>query len=412
MSAVAERPTTKFDKMRLKFMGATAPKPLGYDGATGGQGDGATKDENDAYAQFAQSLDKIVWHDRGQRVTGVISTIDQDGATIDLGGKAPAFLPTEEATLDPDTKIQDILELGQQVEVEIIRNADPESVTVSIRRILTEQAWEHVGKVFDEGGNIEATVSRIIKGGALVRVMGLQAFLPGSQVVGGPPTEALLGKKLLCKVLNLEPYEKLMVSNKNAVLEDQIALLVEGSVVEGTVTSVKPFGAFIDTGVVSGLLHISQISTGQFLKPPDVERIFPLGSKIKALIMSVDIPNRKMSLSTKNLEAEPGDMLKDPQAVYEHAEEGAALFRERVQMLKELKEQDEALLAAQLKENDSVMDILDAEFTPAAPETDAAPAAREAPVAPVPAVPPMAAVPPVARPNAPVDGDAGTETVA
>merc|ERR1719353_2523272 len=119
--------------------------------------------------------------------------IDQDGASIDLGGKAPAFLPAQEATLDPDAKIEDILEIGQEVEVEIIRNADPESVTVSIRRILTEQAWAQVAKVFDEGANVEATVSRIIKGGALVRVLGLQAFLPGSQVVGGPPTEDLVG---------------------------------------------------------------------------------------------------------------------------------------------------------------------------------------------------------------------------
>lgn len=324
---------------------------------------------------------------------------EPNGAMIDLGGKAPAFLPAQEATLLPDAKVQDVLEIGQQVEVEIIRNADPEAVTVSIRRILTEQAWAQIAKVFDEAANIEATVVRIIKGGCLVRVLGLQAFLPGSQVVGGPPTEDLMGKKLLCKILKLEPGESFMVSNKNAEFEDQLASLVEGRVVDGTVSAVKPFGVFIDTGALSGLLHISQVSN-TFLTPENLETTFPLRSKVKALIISVDIPNRKMALSTKKLEKEPGDMLKDPQAVYEHAEEAAALFREQVQMEKDA--------IFKLKEED-VLDMfgLDLDFKPAAAEIDAAPAAAVAPVAPVAAVPPVAPKAPVAQ-----DGAAGTETSA
>jgi len=160
-------------------------------------------------------------------------------------------------------------------------------------------------------------------------VEGLRAFLPGSHFLAGQtPTEEFIGKKLELKFLDVDKEtSRLVVSHRKAVVDSQIHDLHVGSVLKGVVTAVKPYGAFVDIGGMSGLLHISQISCDHI---SNVESVIPVGTTIKCMVISQDKGKGRVALSTKTLEQEPGDMIKDQQKVMDHAEETAAKYQERI----------------------------------------------------------------------------------
>ena len=120
---------------------------------------------------------------------------------------------------------------------------------------------------------------------------------------------------------------RLVVSHKKAMVDSQIHDLSVGSVLKGVVTAVKPYGAFIDIGGMSGLLHISQISCDHI---SNVESIIPVGTQIKCMVISQDKGKGRVALSTKTLEQEPGDMIKDQAKVFDNAEATAAKYQERI----------------------------------------------------------------------------------
>merc|ERR1719502_1185191 len=163
----------------------------------------------------------------------------------------------------------------------------------------------------------------------MMLVEGLRSFLPGSHFLAGQtPNESMIGMKLEVKFLDVDKdTSRLVVSHRKAVVDSQIHDLSVGSVLKGVVTAVKPYGAFIDIGGMSGLLHISQISCDHI---SSVESVLPVGSAIKCMVISQDKGKGRVALSTKTLEQEPGDMIKDQQKVYDHAEETAAKYQERI----------------------------------------------------------------------------------
>merc|ERR1719502_888961 len=160
-------------------------------------------------------------------------------------------------------------------------------------------------------------------------VEGLRSFLPGSHFLAGQtPTEEFIGRKLEVKFLDVDKdTSRLVVSHRKAVVDTQIHDLNVGAVLKGVVTAVKPYGAFVDIGGMSGLLHISQISCDHI---SNVESVLPVGSAIKCMVISQDKGKGRVALSTKTLEQEPGDMIKNQAKVFEFAEETAAKYQERI----------------------------------------------------------------------------------
>merc|ERR1719181_1215308 len=158
---------------------------------------------------------------------------------------------------------------------------------LSRRRILYGEAWEKVATLFADDSSSEGEVVAVNRGGAMMQVEGLRAFLPGSHFLAGQnPTEDFVGKKLEVKFLDVDKVSnRLVVSHRKAVVDSQIKDLSVGSVLKGIVTAVKPYGAFIDIGGMSGLLHISQISTEHI---SSVEAIIPVGTTIKCMVISQD----------------------------------------------------------------------------------------------------------------------------
>jgi len=284
------------------------------------------------YQEFESALEGLSYNfSEGDIIPGVVQQLDPNGAMVDVGAKASALCPTVEVSIAQGTALEDVLAPGDEREFQIIRseNADGE-LLLSIRRIEFSRAWARVAQLAAEDVTIMGTVTSVNRGGGLVVVEGLRAFLPGSHIsVRRESQEDLVGMELPLKLIQVDPDEKkLVVSHRLAAAASRMTSLETGSVVAGTVRSVKPYGAFVDIGGVSGLLHISQISHDHV---KDIEAVLSAGMEVKAYVMNQDKDKGRISLSTKVLENEPGDMMTDSAAVFAGAEEIAERYHARVE---------------------------------------------------------------------------------
>jgi len=289
-------------------------------------------------------------------VKGTVVQYDNGGCIVDIGAKASAFLPTAEASLimNQGDDIEDLINVDEERNFQIISEEDENGqLLVSVRRIQYREAWDTVIAKNAEDGVFEATVVGVNRGGAICLVDGLRAFLPGSHLTGQLPTEDLIGQTLPLKFLEVnQEANKLVVSNRRAVVEEQMSDLSRGDIITGIVKALKPYGAFVEVGGMSGLLHISQISYDRI---DDLEKVLQPGTQVKCMIIDHDKVNGRIALSTKTLEPEPGDMLRDPKRVFEMAEETAARYHERMEA--ERKAREEAAKDIVLGLGDSLDDL-------------------------------------------------------
>jgi len=279
---------------------------------------------------FARLLDKYDYHfSPGEIVAGTVFSIEPRGALIDIGAKTAAFIPLAEMSISRIEHPSEMLQPNETREFFILTEENEEGqLTLSIRRIEYMRAWERVRQLQAEDATVRSAIFATNRGGALVRIEGLRGFIPGSHISTRKPKEELLGEELPLKFLEVdEDRNRLVLSHRRALVERKMNKLEVGEVVTGTVRGIKPYGAFIDIGGVSGLLHISEISHEHIDTP---HTVFNVNDEVKVMIIDLDAERGRISLSTKQLEAEPGAMTRDPQAVYAGAEEMAAKYREQL----------------------------------------------------------------------------------
>jgi small subunit ribosomal protein S1 len=306
---------TKFDRMRLKF-GLPTPE----EAKTGF-----------SYDEFANAMSDFDYNFKdGDRCVGRVYQYEPNGALVDIGAKASAYCPLPEMSMHRLDKPEDALDLGEDREFQIISNEDQNGqLRVSIRRMEFALAWERVAQLQSEDVTIYAEVIQVNRGGCLVLVEGLRAFLPGSHMAMRNPREDMVGVELPLKFLEVDAAKnRLVVSHRRAMVEKQITALVTGQIIQGVVRGVKPYGAFIDLNGVSGLLHISQISHDHI---SDISAVLKEGSEIKCMVLQQDKEKGRISLSTKTLEPEPGDFIRDPQMVFDRADEMCARYHARLE---------------------------------------------------------------------------------
>jgi len=293
---------------------------------------------------------------RNAVVTGTVVQYENSGCIVDIGAKASAFLPINEASLvqEQGASIESLVELDKEMQVQIISEEDENGqLLVSVRRIQYREAWEKVKALQETDDVFEATVIAVNRGGAICLVEGLRAFLPGSHLTGQLPTEDIIGQVLPLKFLEVNQDDnKLVVSNRRAVVEQQMADLSRGDIINGMVKALKPYGAFVEVGGMSGLLHISQISYDRI---DDLEKVLQPGQQVKCMIIDHDKVNGRIALSTKTLEPEPGDMLRDSAKVFELAEETAAKYHERMEAERKAREESAKSIVVSL--GDSLEDL-------------------------------------------------------
>lgn len=276
---------------------------------------------------FAKALEQ---HDyqfqRGQVVRGKVASYDSDGVFIDIGGKAAAFLPSDEVSLQRTTDLEKRLPLGEEREFLIIREQDADGqVTLSLRQLEIRQAWKRLADLQENSETVQARVSGINKGGVTVDVQGIRGFIPRSHLVDRDGLEALVGRAITVSLIEVDPSRRrLVLSQRLATQAASLGQLEIGQLVSGKIVGIKPFGVFVDFDGTTGLLHINQISKNYVSA---LETLFEPGQPIKALIIDIDEPKRRVSLSTKVLENYPGEILEKMADVMADAETRAEKAR-------------------------------------------------------------------------------------
>ena len=293
--------------------------------------------------EFASLLGKYDYNFKpGDLVKGTVFALEPKGAMIDIGAKTAAFMPMQEVSINRVEGLSDVLQPSESREFFIMSEENEDGqLALSIRRIEYQRAWERVRQLQKEDATIYSEVFATNRGGALVRVEGLRGFIPGSHISARKIKEDLEGEFLPLKFLEVdEERNRLVLSHRRALVEKKMNRLEVGEVVVGNVKGIKPYGAFIDIGGVSGLLHISEISHEHIETP---HNILNVNDQMKVMIIDLDSERGRISLSTKALEPEPGDMLTDPQKVFNKAEEMAAKYK---QMLFEQTDENEETISA------------------------------------------------------------------
>jgi small subunit ribosomal protein S1 len=256
----------------------------------------------------------------GSTVRGTVISFAPDGATIDIGGKSSAFLPIREAAVRAISSLEGVLEPDVEYSFQVIRDQDADGqVLLSIRKLQLKRLWDKLAEQAEAGAVQEVKVTGYNKGGVTVDVEGLRGFVPRSHL--GRTYENLedaVGQRLTVGFLEVNPAaNKLVMSARMAARSQLMGTLALGQLIEGTVASLKPFGAFIDFDGISGLLHIKQISKNYVESLPTVLKV---GQPIKAVIVALDPERNRISLSTKVLEKYPGELIKESEAVFADAE--------------------------------------------------------------------------------------------
>ncbi len=258
----------------------------------------------------------------GETISGKVIAIESDGLYIDIGGKAPGYMPKKECGLGVITNFKEKFSIGLEMEVLVIKEQNADGmVTVSARALILRQSWEKVSNSAKNGELIDVLINGFNRGGLTCDVDGLRGFIPRSQLEDGQDHQSFVGKNLKVAFLEVNPESrKLVLSEKKASLVSKLTSLKLGELIEGEVLAVKPYGFFINLGGASGLLHQSSLTKGTIRS---LREIFREGETIKALISEIDLEKGRIGLNTALLENSAGELIIDKQKVMKEAKERA-----------------------------------------------------------------------------------------
>jgi small subunit ribosomal protein S1 len=268
----------------------------------------ASKEEQEK--AYDNTLSKIQDH---EVVEGTVISIDKKEVVVNIGYKSDGIIPASEFRYNPDLKI------GDKVEVYVEDQEDKRGqLVLSHKKARLAKSWEKINEAMENDEVIQGFIKCRTKGGMIVDVYGIEAFLPGSQIDVHPirDYDVFVGKTMEFKVVKInQEFRNVVVSHKaliEAELEAQkkeiISHLEKGQVLEGTVKNITSYGVFVDLGGVDGLVHITDLSWGRVSDPHEVAQ---LDQKIKVVILDFDQEKKRIALGVKQLTPHPWDSL-DP----------------------------------------------------------------------------------------------------
>lgn len=264
--------------------------------------------------KLQQAYDKTFGQIADQQLAeGTVVSITDKEVVVNIDFKSDGVIPAAEFRYNPDLKV------GDRVEVFIENQEDSNGqLVLSHRKARILKSWERVNEAFEKGEIINGYVKSRTKGGLIVDVFGIEAFLPGSQIDVKPirDYDVFVDKTMEFKIVKINnEYKNIVVSHK-ALIEDEIEAqkaeiishLEKGQVLEGTVKNITSYGVFVDLGGVDGLIHITDLSWGRINSP---EEVVKLDEKIKVVILDFDEAKKRIALGLKQLTPHPWDQL-DP----------------------------------------------------------------------------------------------------
>ncbi len=278
-------------------------------------GDSA-KEEN--FASMEAEMADLAIPNKGDIVKGIVIQVLDDEVMVDVGGKSEGIIPLREMTTKDANSAKDLVKIGDELEVLVLRWDDDGTILLSKKKVDSKRAMDKLEEDFNEGRQVQGTVTGSVKGGLLVDV-GVVAFLPASHVEDGyvKNLDDYVGKTFQFNIIEFNRHKKrgsqIVVSRKKLVEEERArqkeefwANIQEGQTVTGRVKRIVDYGVFIDLGGFEGLLHVSEMDHVRINHPNDVVKE---GEEIDVFIMGLDREKQRVSLSRKKLLKSPWEIV-------------------------------------------------------------------------------------------------------
>ena len=271
---------------------------------------------NDAVQEesFAALLEQsIKTLNTGDKVLGTVTGIGNTEVQVDLGTKHAGYIPYDEVSTDPSVKPEDVLKVGDEIEVFVVRVNDQEgTVQLSKKKLDGMKVWDEMATYAEEKTTVEGTITEENKGGLVATVKGIRVFIPASQsgIAKGGDMAGMVGKTVSLKVTEVNRARRRVIGSIRAVASEERKAAQEkiwseievGAKYHGTVKSLTSYGAFVDIGGVDGMVHVSELSWNRIKTPADVVAV---GEEIDVYVISYDPEKRKISLGYKTAEMNP-----------------------------------------------------------------------------------------------------------
>ena len=289
---------------------SVAPEEFDWDAFESGSDIYGTSDKEEIQAAYDKTLARI---DGGETKEGEVTAINKREVTVSVGGKSEGVIMATEFRYNPDLKV------GDKVEVLIESPEDKKGqIVLSHRKARALKSWDRVNEAFEKDEIVKGFVKTRTKGGMIVDVFGIEAFLPGSQIDIKPirDYDQFVGQTIDFKIVKINnEYRNVVVSHKALLEAEQeakraelISKLEKGQVLEGVVKNITNYGVFVDLGGVDGLIHITDLSWGRVNHP---EEIVSLDEKIKVVVLDFNEQQKRIALGLKQLTPHPWENL-DP----------------------------------------------------------------------------------------------------
>jgi small subunit ribosomal protein S1 len=248
----------------------------------------------------------------GDVVSGKVVRIDKDEVLVDIGYKSEGVIPSNELSIRKSVDPSEEVELGEEVDALVLTKEDQEGrLILSKKRARFEKAWRRIEAAAESGEPVEGTVIEVVKGG-LILDLGVRGFLPASlvDIRRVQNLDEFMSQKLECKVIELNRSRNNVVLSRRAVLEEErkevreqiLGRLEAGQVVEGKISNIVDFGAFVDLEGIDGLIHISELSWSHVNHPSEVVSI---GDTVRVKVLDIDKERQRISLGLKQTQEDP-----------------------------------------------------------------------------------------------------------
>jgi small subunit ribosomal protein S1 len=260
--------------------------------------------------------------EEGQVVNGTVVRVDKDEVLVDIGYKSEGVIPVSELSIRRSVNPADEVNLGDEIDALVLTKEDAEGrLILSKKRARFELAWKSIEKAAESGEPVTGRVIEVVKGG-LILDLGVRGFLPASlvDIRRVQDLDEFLGQELECKVIELNRSRNNVVLSRRAVLEEErkeqrqriLDRLNPGDVVEGTISNIVDFGAFVDLDGMDGLIHISELSWSHVNHPSEILNI---GDVVPVKVLDIDRDRQRISLGLKQTQEDPWQRVMDTYSV-------------------------------------------------------------------------------------------------
>ncbi|HTY97994.1 MAG TPA: 30S ribosomal protein S1, partial [Solirubrobacteraceae bacterium] len=260
--------------------------------------------------------------EEGEVVTGHVVRIDKDEVLVDIGYKSEGVIPANELSIRKAVDPSEEVHLGEEVDAIVLTKEDQDGrLIMSKKRARFEKAWRRIEGAAESGEPVEGTVIEVVKGGLIID-LGVRGFLPASlvDIRRVPNLDEYMGTKIETKVIELNRSRNNVVLSRRAVLEEErkevrqqiLDRLQPGLVVEGQISNIVDFGAFVDLDGIDGLIHISELSWSHVNHPSE---ILSIGDTVRVKVLDIDRDRQRISLGLKQTQEDPWQRIVDTYSV-------------------------------------------------------------------------------------------------